>query len=227
MTRSNSNSTKAKIKLSNRTQNEAATKGYTKEKMDNARRSLLESGTYMGATNTEKRTKLKWEHVGNADYAVVDEEGKAGTSKESDEGNVDVQGPTPAVLTAVVQIAEEDYWLTACGMWKEPTDVTASLAEVKLSCMGIVPKHETFAQDFPNVLKNLQNIRNSKKSPGCEKQVGMLNKERVKFRHVLFEVSDVRGSARSRKPAEAEPAEAGPTWALSTALSGSWPRLES
>lgn len=189
MARSNSNCTKAKIKLSNRAQEEAATEGYMKERMENLQKSLLESGTYLGAAKSlgQTSTWLKWERVGNADYAVTEREARAGTAEETEEEDADAREPKPAILTAVVQISDDDYWLTACGMWKEPTDVTASLAEVKPSCMGIAPKDETFGQDFPNVLKSLQDIRDSKKSPGCEKQVGMLKNDRIKFRHVLFE----------------------------------------
>ncbi|KAM6503947.1 hypothetical protein JOM56_000890 [Amanita muscaria] len=49
----------------------------------------------------------------------------------------------------------------------------------------------------------------------------------VELRDLRLMDSDVRGLAQSRKPAEAEPAGAGPTRAVPTALSGSQPRLKS
>ncbi|KAM6490330.1 hypothetical protein JOM56_014307 [Amanita muscaria] len=183
-----------------------ATEGYVNEQMMNARRKLLEEGTYLGAGKTENHPRVKWARMGSTDYVTFVNTDKPGAS-DSGEGGAHTSSlsspmaPPPAVLTMVIQISEDNYWLTPCGMWKEPTDMANTLADVKLSCIGEVPKHDIFAPDFKNVVENLSTIRKAKFTKGYPKQVGILlpGEERIKFRHVLFQKKQKREAEKDEE----------------------------
>ena len=93
----------------------AATAGYLKEKMCNARTALLEKGLYLGDTSIVN--DVSWVCIGKADH-VVTNDAAAQYRSACDLFAADAEAPTPAtpdhaVLFAVVFIPEEDYWLTS------------------------------------------------------------------------------------------------------------------
>ena len=101
--------------------------------------------------------------------------------------------PAPAVLSAVVIIPSDDYWLTLCGMWKGPTEAARSFADVKPTCMGEAPKHEVFSDDFNVVIKNVGVLFEKAHMKGFKEFKGVIVKSsgesRLKFWHVLFDVT--------------------------------------
>jgi hypothetical protein len=66
--------------------------------------------------------------------------------------DVEVKPPTPILCSVIGLIPSEDYWLMPCGMWKGPTVVVKSLADVKLTCTMEDSKHEVLAGDFKHAI---------------------------------------------------------------------------
>jgi len=97
----------------------------------------------------------------------------------------------PAKLFVVVFITPEDYWLVSCGLWKGPTSGCLNFADMKLTCTGAAPMHEVFRSDFKCAFDNLRFLLEKATTPGFTKASGVLVREteKIKFRHVLFEVS--------------------------------------
>lgn len=101
--------------------------------------------------------------------------------------------PEHALLSAVVQITHEDFWMMSCGRWKGPTTVCGRFADVKLTCTGAAPNDSVFRRDFRTVLANLNHLM-AASSTGFTLKKGLVVPSRgatqkIRFRHVLFEVS--------------------------------------
>jgi hypothetical protein len=168
------------------------------EKLQNARDALMSDdakGIYLGSSGVLE--KLTWERCGRADRIVTAE--TAALIREQHKAHAsDPDAPVPpppdaAILSAVIFIPEEDYWLTSCGMWKEPTIVAETFADVKPTCTGGTPEHPVFSGDFRKVLENVAGLIEKGRTQGVKAAKGVLVKsstglERIKFRHVLFEV---------------------------------------
>ena len=173
----------------------AATAGYLKEKMCNARTALLEKGLYLGDTSIINQ--VSWVRIGKADRLVTN---NAATEYRSacDLFAADPEAqapptPDPAVLSAVIFIPEEDYWLTSDAGWKGPTAAATSFADVKPSCTGQKPEHEVFAPDFVVVLRNVKDLLEKGRTKGFPEIKGVVVKSntgasKLKFHHILFEV---------------------------------------
>ena len=173
----------------------AATAGYLKEKMRNAHTALLEKGLYLGDTSIVNQ--VCWVRIGKADRVVTnDAAAEYWSACELFAADSEAQAPAtpdPAVLSAVVFIPEEDYWLTSDAGWKGPTATAASFADVKLSCTGEQPEHEVFASDFAVVLRNVKDLLEQGCTKGFPETKGIVVKSntsalKLEFRHILFEV---------------------------------------
>jgi len=72
--------------------------------------------------------------------------------------------PTPeydlAVLSAVVHISDDDFWMSSCGNWKGASQYCPKFSDLKLTCMGKSPSEMPFREDFPIVLTNLTSVVN-------------------------------------------------------------------
>lgn len=176
----------------------SATAGFLNEKLRNAREALVSSdkAIYLGVP--DKLRDLRWVRVGNADLLVTEE--SAAEYLEAQQAlQADPEAPAPgapksAVLSAVVHIPAEDYWLTSDGMWKGPTDAAKTFADVKPSCTGQAPTNEVFSGDFTNVLKHMRTILDLARTKGFQQSKGVLVNgfggiPKIKFRHILFNVS--------------------------------------
>ena len=63
--------------------------------------------------------------------------------------------PEVTILSAVVQINQDDFYLTSDGCYRGPSRFIKSLAQVKPSCSGGVPEAEPFNTDFTTTMDNL------------------------------------------------------------------------
>jgi hypothetical protein len=174
----------------------SAAAGFLAEKLENARIALVEKGLYLGVPDVA--AKVTWIRTGHADTLVTADAAaafnEAHKSHASDPSAPKPSPPDPAIVSAVVFIPSEDYWLTSCGMWKEPTIAAASLADVKPTCTGQTPEHKVFADDFKILLKNVEAILEKRRTEGFKEMKGFLTKSaltgktKLRFRHILFEV---------------------------------------
>ncbi|KAM6490060.1 hypothetical protein JOM56_014472 [Amanita muscaria] len=141
----------------------SASEGYLTEKLGNARQALLASGYYLGTPEPRWEDKVTWKRIGKAERLVSVEDDVIATAaykafEESDQLGKAPNPPDPVMLSAVVHVSEEDYWLTSCGMWRGDSPVARTLADVKPTCVGVAPVHAVFAEDFRLVLENVNNL---------------------------------------------------------------------
>lgn len=172
---------------------------YLAEKLRNARDALVAKGLYLGTGGIAN--EVKWAPVGHGHLLVTTETAEMIQHAQDDHAADPDANPmpdvSPAILSAVVLITEEDFWMTSCGMWKGPTAITPTFADVKPTCTGGSPDHELFANDFRTVCGNVNTVMNMGRTPGFKNikgvKVGTANglNPKLKFRHVLFEVSDI------------------------------------
>lgn len=173
----------------------AATAGYLKEKMHNTCTALLKKGLYLGDTGIVNQ--VSWVCIGKSD-CLVTTDAAAEYQSTCDLFAADPKAQAPAtpdlaVLSAVVFIPEEDYWLTSDTGWKGPTAAATSFADVKPSCTGQQPEHEVFAPDFVVVLRNIKDLLEKGCMKGFPEIKGIIIKSstgasKLKFHHILFEV---------------------------------------
>ncbi|KAM6499889.1 hypothetical protein JOM56_005397 [Amanita muscaria] len=188
---------------------QSASEGYLTEKLQNAREALLSDGYYLGTLEEKWSDKLTWVRIGKAERLVTVEEDAIASAayksfEESDQLGKTPTPPEPVMLSAVIRVSEEDYWLTSCGMWRGTSPVAQTLADVKPTCVGVAPAHAVFAGDFRFVLDNLASLMDMSRT--YDRRKGVLIEganPRVKFRHVLFEVRALSKCGRAavmRKP---------------------------
>ena len=121
---------------------------------------LLQEVVYLGEPHVANN--VTWACVGKAYWHVTDETATEYKSS-SDLSAVDLESftltnPDAPILSAVVLISEEDYWLTVDANWKGPSTVAPKLSDAKASCTGQAPDNEVFIPDFLTVLNNIKDI---------------------------------------------------------------------
>ena len=86
------------------------------------------------------------------------------SSSKSRSRRIETRGNDPtssleqAVFSIVVQISYDNCWLTPCGHWKGPNQVTKKFEDLKLSFQGERPSHEVFAEDFTTSVSNIRKL---------------------------------------------------------------------
>jgi len=100
----------------------------------------------------------------------------------------------PAIMTVIANISTDSFYLTPDAYYKGSTTVTASLADVKLSCVARRPVEPDIANDFALALTNVMWLMERVRSPGVLRlgvtlPTGSVTPVAFKFRHVLFKVS--------------------------------------
>ena len=141
-----------------------------------------------------------WRRIGTDDCLVtkesadaVDAAHAASAATETAPGEDSI--PTPeydlAVLSAVVHISDDDFWMSSCGNWKGASQYCPKFSDLKLTCTGKSPLEIPFREDFPTVLTNLTSVVNL--SAKFTEKKGLFVERppdrKIKFRHILFEVS--------------------------------------
>ena len=113
------------------------------------RSDLIDSGIYIGDSTNQFRQDVEWKRHGHGDHLVFKESTHSDTQAETisisndlplnradDSETVSVQEWTPATLSVVVLASYDDCWLTPCGNWRGPTQVTKKFEDLKLSFLG-------------------------------------------------------------------------------------------
>src|ERR1700722_5792420 len=164
---------------------------FTAHLVHSAREALIKKGLYLGSSDVS--SQLVWQRNGKLHQylATVEDVEKVSAHNEAlDPITSQTQYPPYAILSAIVFIPSEDYWLTSCGMWK--AEHKYPFAKVKPTCTGQAPKHPVVSEDFRNVLSNMDILVNrAKGSPsfkGALVNSPSTGTRKLKFRHILFEV---------------------------------------
>ena len=166
--------------------------------LQSTRSDLIDSGIYIGDPSNSFHQDVEWKRHGHGNYLVFKDADTASASEtqSSDSSADSTQELKLATLSVVVQSSYDDCWLTPCGNWKGPTQVTKNFADLKLSFLGERPTNfDVFQKDYTYIINNVKwlmqqmNVSNAKAK-------GLLTTSRggvadcLKFRHVLFEVSE-------------------------------------
>ena len=169
-------------------------------KFDGIREGLLTSHFYLGHQNFET-DQVIWRRIGIDNCLVTKESADAvdaahavaAPTAETTLGELST--PTPeydlAVLSAVVHISDDDFWVTSCGNWKGASQYCPKFSDLKLTCTGKSPSETPFREDFPTVVTNLTALTDLSAKFTNKKGlfVEQPSDHKIKFRHVLFEVS--------------------------------------
>jgi hypothetical protein len=170
-------------------------------KLRKVRERLVDSGTYLGSTSIRKN--ITWARFGKAQKAVfafssateANSITSSCASSPSDPAETDDSTAVPevTVLSIVVQIGQDDFYLTSDGGYHGPSKFIKSLAHVKPSCSGGVPEAEPFSGDYTTSMDNLRWLLGEATTPGFKEKRGVMigpgNAARIKVRHLLFKVS--------------------------------------
>ena len=160
---------------------------------DTVRDDLLGYGLYLGDQNFEI-DKVVWQRIGTENCLVTKESADAvdAALAAAPEEDAPIPEYDPAVLSAVVHISNDHFWMTPCGHWNGPRQHCERFSDVELTCTGKSPSGTPLSKDFPTVLANLTAVANlpaklsNKKGLFVERPP---TDRKIKFRHVLFEVS--------------------------------------
>ena len=181
----------------------AGSSNVSRTRFDTARDHLLTSGLYLGDQNFEIN-RVIWRRIGTDNCLVtkesadaVDAANRNNTAMKTELGEDSILSPTPkydlAVLSAVVLISYDHFRLTPCGNWKGASQFCPKFSDVKLTCTGKSPLEKPFREDFPAVLANLTAVTNLSarftKKKGLFVEGPQAPDRKIRFRHVLFEVS--------------------------------------
>jgi hypothetical protein len=94
----------------------------------------------------------------------------------------------PAILSAIVQICDDDFHLTPDGFWNElgPRGGAQSFENVNLTCFGKAPSHSALATEYQNLLDNFGRLMDD--APIAAQRYNTIDGSgRIKFHHKLFD----------------------------------------
>ena len=135
-------------------------------KFDDVREGLLTSCFYLGDQNF-KTDQVIWRHIGNDNCLVTKESADAVDAAHAviaatEMALGDITVPTPeydmAVLSTVVHISDDDFWMTSCRNWKGTSQYCPNFSDLKLTCTGKSLSETPFRKDFPTVVANLTTL---------------------------------------------------------------------
>ncbi|KAI6027708.1 hypothetical protein PISMIDRAFT_13336 [Pisolithus microcarpus 441] len=103
--------------------------------------------------------------------------------------------PEGAMLTAIVRIDRDHFWLTSDGGYLGPNTICKEILDVKPSCAFTDPGMEPIQLDFPTVLQILHDLTLQCVTPGYSTGTSFFTTEKkiptgFKLRHRLFEAID-------------------------------------
>jgi hypothetical protein len=138
---------------------------------------LRQESLYLPVQTTRER--VTW-HPENRSHRLV--------RKDHADGNEN------ATLMIIAVISTDSFFLTPDAYYKGSTQVNASLADVKLSCLLRRPVDTPLATDFTSALTNILWMMEQMRTPGLPRigvtmPTGSMNPVFIKLRHVLFKAS--------------------------------------
>ncbi|KIK25546.1 hypothetical protein PISMIDRAFT_9547 [Pisolithus microcarpus 441] len=169
-----------------------------------ARERLMVSGLYLGQSCTA--SNLEWVREGRghvlSHIPAPPINVTATTSDEEQRPPSDLPTPSDfcapperAVLSAIVRIDRDDFWLVSNGGYQGAGSVWKDILDVKPSCALTKPGMQPLDADFATVMTTLRLLTNKCVTPGYALGKSLfgdenLNPKRFKLRHKLFESLD-------------------------------------
>ncbi|KAI6024014.1 hypothetical protein BKA83DRAFT_4052710 [Pisolithus microcarpus] len=146
--------------------------------MVTARNRLMRSGSYLGDPSI--CSNFQWLHEGCGHMLV----------------HVPKLASEPAILSMIVRIDHNNFWLMADGGYPGPNNMCKDILDVKPSCALLNPGLEPMMSDFPLVLQTLQQSTQRCVTPGFSSgksffSVDQNGAQHFKLHHILFETVPV------------------------------------
>ena len=157
-----------------------------------AQRLILKKKTiYLG--DVDSRNRLTWYKTDLGDFVI--EKTKQQTDTASKSTNADIT-PSPARLSVIGFLTHRDFFLSSDGNWTERIAAAENLADVKISCTACAPDREGLSQEFNHCLDTIDGLISRASNAQFSRQTFRSksladNKQKIKFRHILFEVTSI------------------------------------
>ncbi|KIK29100.1 hypothetical protein PISMIDRAFT_89656 [Pisolithus microcarpus 441] len=160
----------------------------TSPSVGTAHERLLHSGSYLGDASI--CANFQWLHEGRGHMLVHVPEAASEVIPLS-------LPKDPAILSAIVRIDRDDFWLMADGGYHGPNKVCKDILDVKPSCALSDPGFEPVMSDFPIVLQTLEQFTQRCVTLGFSSGKSFFSIDHnglscFKLRHKLFEVHSHR-----------------------------------
>ena len=94
----------------------------------------------------------------------------------------------PAILSAILVLSEQGFFLTSDANWRGPSEITPHLYDVKGSCVGVAARVNPFRDDFSSLIAHARTLQVKAASHEETSSIGFVHDSSIKFRHVLFQV---------------------------------------
>jgi hypothetical protein len=82
--------------------------------------------------------------------------------------------PEMDILSIIVVISSEDFWMTPDAGWKGVTKVSKSFADVNPLCTGKKPTFEGLSKDFDTAIQNLKWLQDQIMTHGFHTKNGLV-----------------------------------------------------
>ncbi|KAG6370933.1 hypothetical protein JVT61DRAFT_10780 [Boletus reticuloceps] len=89
----------------------------------------------------------------------------------------------PAVLTAILVLSDQRFFLTSDASWHGPSEITPRLYDVHASCIGVPPWVNPFHNDFSRLLVHAHALQAKVASHEETLPVGFVRNRSLKFQH--------------------------------------------
>ncbi|KAI6009167.1 hypothetical protein BKA83DRAFT_4504930 [Pisolithus microcarpus] len=196
----------------------------TSPSVGTAHERLLHSGSYLGDASI--CANFQWLHEGRGHMLVhVPEAASEVVTPPSNSTPVDDGGEVesdlkpeiplslpkdPAILSAIVRIDRDDFWLMADGGYHGPNKVCKDILDVKPSCALSDPGFEPVMSDFPIVLQTLEQFTQRCVTLGFSSGKSFFSIDHnglscFKLRHKLFESLDSQSDGGDVQTTAGEP----------------------
>jgi hypothetical protein len=147
---------------------------------------------YLGDSGVHQR--LAWHNTPDGNVLVVNDNIRSSRRTASSSSYVDEGGMSPATLSAIVYLSEEDFCLSSDGYWTEPTKSAPSITDIVLTCTGAAGDNNSLVPNFHHVVENIKVIiqKSQHKSHVVASPLmrsAIMLETKIKFSHRLFEVS--------------------------------------
>ncbi|KAF9236936.1 hypothetical protein BU15DRAFT_63552 [Melanogaster broomeanus] len=160
---------------------------------------LIDLGLYLSDKAVIKN--VHWVRKGRADRLAIKPAAPLDPNLDTATGSAKYLSRPPddpielALLSAIVQLCSQDFWITSDGGYRIPSKIWQQLANVKLSCMAKEPDMQPVREDFKTVIGNLGQLQQMISMPGYQPGKGFIlpggiSGKCIKVQHALFEPLD-------------------------------------
>jgi hypothetical protein len=163
-------------------------------RINQAHSRLQKKTVYLG--DPDAKTQLMWYRPGHGSFVIdkstLPKQNEASPSKQT---KVPASLTEPANLSCIVLLSWDGFFLHPNGRWDGSNTYSKTLADVKLSCTGSPPDYDGLTAEFAKVIETIDALIARAHTPNFGKQSlrfasNIDSSQRIKFRHVLFTVSN-------------------------------------